>query len=104
MGKNGTANFIAHAPLSQNRFAFQWVIRQSRVNLPIEIVEKTGDCPWFSVLVEFLRVCHHTRFDSQHVPAKTVALDELADNLPGFVSGHLLKLNPILSFLDFDGL
>ena len=73
------------------------MVRQLRMDLPIEIVQQGGDAPLQFVLAQLLRVGNHARLDRQRVLPQSLRFGEFADDVPGlFTSQHEFHNNGLL--------
>src|SRR3954453_22985398 len=92
MREDGAADLRIYAALGENRSALYGMVGQLRVNLPVEIVQQSGNRPLLLVFVELTGIGNHAGFDGECVTPQVVAFREFTEEFPGLVSVHSDRL------------
>ena len=81
------------------------MVRQLRMDLPIEIVQQGSNAPLLFVLAQPLRIGNNARLDRKRMFPQSFGLSEFADNIPSlFTSQHEFHDNGSNLFLVFSAL
>src|ERR1700720_2470584 len=90
--EDGADHVLARPILAQHGRAGGRVLVESRVDLPIEVVQQPCEPPLLDLAAQPLRVSPHRRFDRQHVPPQPLRLHVLHHQLPSPLSLHRISL------------
>lgn len=90
--EDGAANLFRHSARGQNGLSFRGVVRELRVDLPVEVVQQSGDAPLFGVGAVLARVSREAGFHGQRVAAQSVGPHEFTEKLPGLLTIHTQTL------------
>lgn len=89
VGEDGFADYVTYAALLKNGFALQGVVGRLRVDLPIEVVEESGDGPLLEIAAELGGIGGDASLDGEHVTAQCIVLDEFTDDRPSLFAIHV---------------
>jgi hypothetical protein len=79
---------IGHPSLAKYGFSRLRMAFEGGMDLPIEVVQQTGDSPLFHILSIFHSIEAHGGFHRKHVLDEVVVFDIFTDKGKGFFAGH----------------
>ena len=86
--ENGAADLFIDATRGEDGFAVHGMVGGLGVDLPIEIVEESGEAPLVLVFAELAGIGGDAGFDGEGVFTEAFGFGEFADDFPSLITGE----------------